>query len=84
MITGAAADITFKPFPDFLFARVRVILHQVEGAHHHAWRAEAALQAVILAESFLHRVQGIAVGQSLDRGHGGAIALCRQNGAAFH
>ena len=83
MVAGAAADITFEPFPDFLFARVRVILYQIEGAHHHARRAEAALEAVILAKGFLHRMQGVAVGHSLDRGHFGSIALCRQNSTAF-
>jgi hypothetical protein len=84
MVTSTAANITFEPFSDFLFARVRVILYQVEGAHHHARRAEAALEAVIFAKSFLHRVQSIAVGHSLDRGYVGSIALYRQNGAAFH
>ena len=37
-----------------------VVLHQVDGAHHHAGRAEAALQAVVLAEGLLHRVQLVA------------------------
>jgi hypothetical protein len=45
-----------------------VTLHHVDGAHHHAGRAEAALQAVMIAEGFLHRMQLVgAFGQALDR-----------------
>src|SRR6266478_1752174 len=69
VIPGAAAQIAFEIFADLAFARIGVILHQVERAHHHARRAEAALQRVVVAEGFLHRVQRIAIGDALDRQH---------------
>src|SRR3546814_11504273 len=51
---------------------VRLLLHQVDRAHHHAGRAEAALQAVMLFERRLHRMQLVAVRQALARGDLGA------------
>src|SRR5690606_6126589 len=60
---------------------IRLALHQIDRAHDHAGRAEAALQAVVLAERGLHRVQLAVLGQTLDRGHLGALRPRRQHGA---
>src|SRR5688572_31639197 len=50
-----------------LLGGVGVLVEEARGGHHHAGRAVAALQAVVLHERLLHRVQ-LAVGrQSLDR-----------------
>ena len=58
--------------------------HDIERGHDHAWRAEAALQAVVLAESLLHRMQrAIRFGQALDGGDLGALTLQRERGAGL-
>ena len=60
-------------------------LHQVDGAHHHAGRAEAALQRMMLAEHRLHRVQrAVGGGQPLDRGDVRALGLQRQHRAGLY
>tara|TARA_B100000676_G_C18074101_1_gene846428 strand:+ start:584 stop:1009 length:426 start_codon:yes stop_codon:yes gene_type:complete len=83
MVAGAAADVTFKPFPDFFFARIRVVLYQIQCAHNHTGRAKAALQSMIFAKCFLHRVQGVTVCETFDRYDVGTLALCGQDCAAF-
>ena len=86
VIAGAAAQIAFQPVADFVLAQtLRVLLHQVHGAHHHARRAETALQGVMFAEHLLHRVQrAIGGGQAFNGGDFGAIGLHGQHGAGFH
>ena len=63
--------------------RLRIDAQQIDRAHDHARRAEAALQAVMLAEGFLHRMQLVALGEALDRGDARAVHLRRQHGAAL-
>src|SRR5882672_920515 len=46
LISGAAAEVAFQALADFLFRAVRMVRDEVDCAHHHAGRAEAALQAV--------------------------------------
>ena len=86
VVAGAAAEIAFQTLPDFPLAQpLRVLLHQVNGAHHHARRAETTLKRMILTKRLLHRVQGaIGRGQALNRGDRGAIAHHRQGGAGLH
>jgi hypothetical protein len=81
VIAGAAAEIAFEIFADFAVGRVGVVLHQVERAHDHAGRAEAALQRVIVAKRLLHRVQRVAVGDVLDGLDRAALGLHRQQRA---
>ncbi len=40
-----------------LIERATLAVHDIDGRHDHAGRAEAALQRVMLAEGLLHRVQ---------------------------
>src|SRR5690348_18428817 len=47
---------------------MRVLLEQRHDGHHHARRAEAALQAVLIVEPALYRVHLAVRGQSLERG----------------
>ena len=46
VVAGAAAEVPLQPVPDVGLGRLGIALHQLGGAHHHAGRAEAALQAV--------------------------------------
>src|SRR3546814_5977699 len=57
VITRAAADVALQPLADLVFLGIGVLLQKVHGGHHHARRAEAALQPVMLAEGRLHGVQ---------------------------
>ena len=52
-----------------------IVAQQIERGHQHARRAEAALQAVVLAERLLQRVERRRPRQPLDRRHLGAVGL---------
>src|SRR5262247_2089024 len=56
-VAGAPAQIPRDRLADLLLARVLVSLEQRARGHQHARGAEAALQAVLLGEAFLHRVE---------------------------
>ena len=47
-------------------------------------RAEAALQAVVLVEGLLHRMQLAVVGEPLDGDHRRAVGLDGEHGAGLH
>ena len=85
VIAGAAADIALE-----LVAHRRLVelaamaAYDVDRRHDHARRAVTALQAVIVAERRLHRVQFVAPGDTFDRGDAGARGLSRQHGTGFH
>src|SRR5579883_751523 len=83
VVAGAAADVALKPFADFPFARVGMVLHQIQRAHHHAGGAETTLQAMIVTERLLHRVQLPVLGQPFDGEDVSAFGLDRQQGAAL-
>ena len=58
VVAGAAADIAFELVADGLLVElVALAVHHIDRRHDHARRAEAALQAVVLAEGLLHRMQ---------------------------
>ena len=59
-------------------------VHDVDRRHDHARGAIAALQAVIVAERRLHRMQLVALGDAFDGGDVGACGLRRQHRAGFH
>src|SRR5216684_5549557 len=68
LVAGAAAEIAFELLADGVVAEVVALaLDDVDRGHDHAGGAEAALQTVMLAERFLHRMQRRAVGgEALD------------------
>src|SRR5881394_3198047 len=75
VVPRAAAQIAFE-----LLAYCRLVqlcalaVHNIDGGHDHARRAETALQRMILTEGFLHRVE-LGIGcKSLDRGQFRAFA----------
>src|SRR5262245_8280240 len=55
-VPRAAAEVARDGLPDLVFAGARVPLQQRAARHHHARRAVAALQAVLLPEAFLDRM----------------------------
>ena len=66
------------------FRRVGMALGEFDRAHQHAGCAKAALQAVILVEGELHRVQCVGLAEALDRRDVRAVDGDRQQCAAFH
>src|SRR5258708_9593473 len=75
LVAGAAAQVARQRPPDVLLGGVRVAVKQALAGHHHARRAESALQAVLLPEPLLHRAQLPGRRQPLDGLHGPAIDL---------
>src|SRR5690242_4271473 len=58
LIAGAAAEITLQLLADDLIGEVvPLAVNEVDRGHDHAGRAEAALQTMMLAKRFLHRMQ---------------------------
>src|ERR1700744_2719730 len=86
LVTGAAAQIAFELFADDVIGQVVALaMDHIDRGHDHAGGAEAALQSVMLAERFLHRVQRRAVGgKTLDGLDLMAIGHDRKRGAGFH
>ena len=85
VVAGAAAEVAFEA--DSRTSRsvgLRVLLEQRDRRHHHARRAVPALQAVVLVERLLHRVQLAVGGQALDRGDRGAVGLHGEHRARLH
>src|ERR1700751_3982231 len=73
VVAGAAADIAFKLMAHGRFIELAAIaVDDVDRGHDHARRAEAALQAMIVAERRLHRMQLGALGDTFDGGDIGA------------
>ena len=84
LIPGAAADIAIKRFANLAIARVGIVPQQIMRAHNHAGSTEAALQAVLLPESLLNRMQLVTTGQTFYRCDLATICLNRQYGTGLH
>src|SRR5215468_9377789 len=83
VVAGAPAQVALEPVPDLVLAGIRHPLAQVGRAHDHARRAEPALQAVVLAERGLHRMELAAAGQALDGRDLGPVGLDREHRAGL-
>ena len=66
-----------------LLGWIRVVVEQVDRRHDHAGRAVAALQAMLLPEAVLQRMQLAVLGEPLDRGDLRAVGLHREDRARF-
>src|SRR5271166_2771326 len=67
VVAGAAADVALEPVADRSLVKIRALaIDEVDRGHDHARRAEAALQAVVVLEGLLHRMQLAALSQALD------------------
>src|SRR6185503_12285071 len=66
LIAGTPAQVAGEPFADVGLARRGVALEQRIGGQQHAGRAVAALQAVLIPEPLLKRMQVPTRGQSFD------------------
>src|SRR5689334_13181344 len=78
LVAGAPAEETRQHLADLGLGRVRVAVEQPARRHHHAGRAEAALQAVALDEPLLDRVELAVSGEVLDGTDDAAISHRRE------
>src|ERR1041384_5300962 len=83
VVAGAAAQVARDAVADLGLARLRVAGEQRARRHQHAGRAEPALQAVLLPEALLQRVQRAAGGEALDGLDRRPVGLDREHGAAL-
>src|SRR3546814_19329610 len=74
VVAGAAADVAFQLVANGILVRVRMALHEVDGAHDHARRAEAALQGLMPAEG---RSEERRVGKE-------CVSTCSSRGSPHH
>src|SRR2546430_6584458 len=83
-VPGAPAKVAFEAPTDLVLGRVRVLRQQVGRGHDEARCAVPALQAVLVPEGLLDRVQLAILGQALDRGQALALGLDGEHRAALH
>src|ERR1700722_9504676 len=82
LIAGAAAQIAGNTDADVFLGRVGIVAQELDQRGQNARRAEAALQAVMLVECLLQRMQGLRVGcDTLDRHDLVAVGLHREHQA---
>src|SRR5262249_50600678 len=67
-VAGAAAEVAGDRLADVGLGRIGVLREQRAAGHHHAWRAVAALEPVLLPEALLDRVELVVFLQTLDGG----------------
>src|SRR5215217_1735585 len=83
-IPGAATEVAGDRLTDLQLGRTRVARQQRDARHHHARRAEAALESVLLPEPFLDRVELPILLQSLHRLNLPPIRLNREDRTGLH
>src|SRR5262249_30673254 len=83
LVAGTAAEVAGHPIADLLFRRVRDFFEETIGTRNHARRAVTALQAVLLVEALLQRVQRAALLEAFDREHVSVVALHCEYRARF-
>src|SRR5712691_989908 len=84
LVAGAAAQVAGKRPAHVFLGGVGILREQRLGGHHHARRAEPALQPVLLLEALLQRVQLAGGGQALDGTDLVPVDLDGQHGAGLH
>src|ERR1700750_3113064 len=57
LVARATAYVAFQPATYVALTGICMAIRKIDGAHDHARRAEAALQAVVEVEGLLHGVQ---------------------------
>src|SRR5919202_4503017 len=81
-ICSAAAEVAGQVMFDVVVGRMRVLLEQLAGHEHKAGCAEPALERGRGDESLLHRIEPLAIRETLDRAYVAAIGEARQVQAA--
>src|SRR4029078_20650 len=82
-VAGAATEVAADALPDLGFVGLRVLAEQPCRLHDHPRRAEAALQAVLIPERLLERVERRLAGHPLDGLELATIRLAREHRAGL-
>src|SRR6266571_7442677 len=80
-VAGAAAEVPRDRLAYLELRGLGVRREEGDGGHHHSGSAEAALQAVLLMEAFLDRMELAVLLEALDRGDRRLIGLDREHRA---
>src|SRR5205085_3782833 len=81
LVAGAATEIAFEAVAYLFARRAGIAFEQLRGAHDHAGRAIAALQAVTFPEALLHGMKFAVGRKTLDGRHTRAVGLHRKDRA---
>src|SRR5215467_244589 len=89
LVARAAAQVSRQQLANLVVGFQREFLDDLLGCHQHARRTEPALQAVMVPEGLLQRMQLVRGSQALDRTELGTVRLhgehqTRADGAAVH
>src|SRR5262247_1467870 len=84
LVAGAAADVPRQRPTNLFLAGVGILGEQRARREHHPGRAKPSLEAVLLVERGLHRMQLRALREPLDRRHLPAVGLHGEHGARLH
>jgi hypothetical protein len=84
LIARATANDPFKPFPDFFFRGVWILLQQSDSGHHHPGGAVPALQAVTFPKALLNGVKLRDVAEAFYSGHLTAFRLDGEDRTGLH
>src|SRR5436190_18227255 len=84
VVARAAAEVALELVANLLLRGLGIALDELRRRHDHAGSAEAALQAVLLPEAFLDRVELAVLGHPFDGRDLGAVGLDRKHGAGLH
>src|SRR5713226_3163160 len=83
-VARAATEVALEALSNLVIGRTRVLRQQIGGRHDHPGRAVAALEAMLVPERLLQRMELAVLGHPFDRGQALAFGLDREHGAALH
>jgi hypothetical protein len=84
LVARAAAQISSDTEANFFFSRIWILFEQAVGPDDHAGGAEAALEAMHLAEAFLQGSHcSIGIGHAFNGCHNRTLGLYGEHGAGF-
>src|SRR5437667_5286962 len=75
LVAGTAAEVALDGVADLVVGRIGVARQKVGGGHDHARRTEAALEAMLLPERGLERMEVVPGREALDRPYVRAVRL---------
>src|SRR2546428_9899140 len=84
VIASAPAEVAFQLVTDLLLGGARIAFEELGGRQDHARRAEAALQAMLLPEALLDRMEIAVLGEPFDGRDRRAVRLHREERARLH
>ena len=84
VVPGATAEVALEPLADRRLVGGAATVDEAHRRHHHAGRAVAALQCVVVVERLLHRMQLAVPSKAFDRRDLDAVRLDAEHRAGLH